>query len=40
MAYNRMCALDETDLNPVNGLGKISQLFFAWIQSGNVQGEC
>ncbi|KAJ3479059.1 hypothetical protein NLI96_g9321 [Meripilus lineatus] len=29
-------ALGETDLNPVSGLGKISQLFFAWIQPGNV----
>ncbi|KAH7915658.1 OPT oligopeptide transporter protein-domain-containing protein [Hygrophoropsis aurantiaca] len=29
-------ALGETDLNPVSGLGKISQLLFAWIQPGNV----
>lgn len=29
-------ALGETDLNPVSGLGKISQLFFAWIQPSNV----
>ncbi|PVF95675.1 OPT superfamily oligopeptide transporter [Serendipita vermifera] len=29
-------ALGETDLNPVSGLGKISQLFFAAIQPGNV----
>lgn len=29
-------ALGETDLNPVSGLGKVSQLFFAWIQPGNV----
>ncbi|KAJ7773335.1 OPT oligopeptide transporter protein-domain-containing protein [Mycena metata] len=29
-------ALGETDLNPVSGLGKISQLFFAWIQPGNI----
>ncbi|KAG5637148.1 hypothetical protein H0H81_005632 [Sphagnurus paluster] len=29
-------ALGETDLNPVSGLGKISQLVFAWIQPGNI----
>ncbi|KAG6862566.1 hypothetical protein C0995_000114 [Termitomyces sp. Mi166 len=29
-------ALGETDLNPVSGLGKISQLIFAWVQPGNV----
>ncbi|KAG9038516.1 hypothetical protein FS842_003263 [Serendipita sp. 407] len=29
-------ALGETDLNPVSGLGKISQLFFAFLQPGNV----
>ncbi|KXN84736.1 hypothetical protein AN958_12163 [Leucoagaricus sp. SymC.cos] len=29
-------ALGETDLNPVSGLGKVSQLFFAWIQPGNI----
>ncbi|KIM29771.1 hypothetical protein M408DRAFT_22638 [Serendipita vermifera MAFF 305830] len=29
-------ALGETDLNPVSGLGKISQLFFAILQPGNV----
>ncbi|KAF4597306.1 hypothetical protein EYR40_007758 [Pleurotus pulmonarius] len=29
-------ALGETDLNPVSGLGKISQLLFAWIQPGNI----
>ncbi|KAL5504409.1 OPT8 [Sanghuangporus vaninii] len=29
-------ALGETDLNPVSGLGKISQLVFAFIQPGNV----
>ncbi|KAI0041706.1 oligopeptide transporter [Auriscalpium vulgare] len=29
-------ALGETDLNPVSGLGKISQLLFALIQPGNV----
>jgi len=29
-------ALGETDLNPVSGLGKISQLVFALIQPGNV----
>ncbi|KAH9933658.1 OPT oligopeptide transporter protein-domain-containing protein [Epithele typhae] len=29
-------ALGETDLNPVSGLGKISQLLFAWLQPGNV----
>jgi OPT oligopeptide transporter protein len=34
--YFRVRALGETDLNPVSGLGKISQLFFAWIQPGNV----
>ena len=31
-----MRALGETDLNPVSGLGKVSQLFFAWIQPGNI----
>lgn len=29
-------ALGETDLNPVSGLGKISQLVFAFMQPGNV----
>ncbi|KAF8635182.1 hypothetical protein AX15_000514 [Amanita polypyramis BW_CC] len=29
-------ALGETDLNPVSGLGKVSQLFFAWLQPGNI----
>ncbi|QRV74989.1 OPT oligopeptide transporter protein [Ceratobasidium sp. AG-Ba] len=29
-------ALGETDLNPVSALGKISQLFFAILQPGNV----
>lgn len=29
-------ALGETDLNPVSGIGKISQLFFAVLQPGNV----
>ncbi|KNZ81868.1 Putative oligopeptide transporter [Termitomyces sp. J132] len=29
-------ALGETDLNPVSGLGKISQLVFAWVQPGNI----
>lgn len=29
-------ALGETDLNPVSGLGKISQLLFAWLQPGNI----
>ncbi|KAH9058338.1 OPT oligopeptide transporter protein-domain-containing protein [Lactarius vividus] len=29
-------ALGETDLNPVSGLGKISQLIFAVLQPGNV----
>ncbi|KAK0193877.1 OPT oligopeptide transporter protein-domain-containing protein [Armillaria mellea] len=29
-------ALGETDINPVSGLGKFSQLFFAWIQPGNI----
>ena len=28
--------MGETDLNPVSGLGKISQLLFAFIQPGNV----
>ena len=28
--------LGETDLNPVSGLGKISQLLFAWVQLGNI----
>ena len=32
----RVRALGETDLNPVSGLGKISQLIFAVIQPGNV----
>ncbi|KAF9449519.1 oligopeptide transporter [Macrolepiota fuliginosa MF-IS2] len=29
-------ALGETDLSPVSALGKVSQLFFAWVQPGNV----
>jgi hypothetical protein len=29
-------ALGETDLNPVSGLGKISQLIFAVVQPSNV----
>ncbi len=29
-------ALGETDLNPVSGIGKISQLIFAVLQPGNV----
>ncbi|KAF8674098.1 oligopeptide transporter [Rhizoctonia solani] len=29
-------ALGETDLNPVSALGKISQVFFAFLQPGNV----
>jgi len=29
-------ALGETDLNPVSGLGKLSQLVFALVQPGNV----
>ncbi|KAJ7707644.1 OPT oligopeptide transporter protein-domain-containing protein [Mycena rosella] len=29
-------ALGETDINPVSGLGKVSQLFFAWVQPGNI----
>jgi hypothetical protein len=33
---DRVRALGETDLNPVSGLGKISQLLFAWIQPGNI----
>jgi len=28
-------ALGETDLNPVSGLGKVAQIFFAWIQPEN-----
>lgn len=32
----RVRALGETDINPVSGLGKISQLLFAVIQPGNV----
>ena len=32
----RVRALGETDLNPVSGLGKVSQLLFAWIQPGNI----
>ena len=32
----RVRALGETDLNPVSGLSKISQLLFAVIQPGNV----
>lgn len=32
----RVRALGETDLNPVSGLGKISQLLFAIIQPGNI----
>jgi hypothetical protein len=32
----RVRALGETDINPVSGLGKISQLLFAWIQPGNI----
>ena len=33
---SRVRALGETDLNPVSGLGKIGQLFFAILQPGNV----
>ena len=29
-------ALGETDLNPVSGLGKVSQLIFAVVQPSNV----
>lgn len=36
LTSTRVRALGETDLNPVSGLGKISQLLFAWIQPGNV----
>jgi len=36
MSLDRVRALGETDINPVSGLGKISQLFFAWIQPGNI----
>jgi hypothetical protein len=32
----RVRALGETDLNPVSGLGKVSQLIFAWLQPGNI----
>ena len=35
----RVRALGETDLNPVSGLGKISQLFFVWIQPGNIMAN-
>lgn len=35
-SFDRVRALGETDLNPVSGLGKISQLLFAWIQPGNI----
>lgn len=35
-AFSSVRALGETDLNPVSGLGKISQLLFAWIQPGNI----
>ncbi len=38
-AFQIICsvrALGETDINPVSGLGKISQLFFAYVQPGNV----
>ena len=31
-----MRALGETDLNPVSGLGKLSQLVFSVLQPGNV----
>lgn len=34
--FDSVRALGETDINPVSGLGKISQLFFAWIQPGNI----
>src|SRR5260221_11909250 len=34
--FNSVRALGETDLNPVLGLGKLSQLIFAVIQPGNV----
>lgn len=33
---NRVRALGETDLNPVSGLGKISQLIFAVVQPSNI----
>ena len=33
---SRVRALGETDLNPVSGLGKVSQLVFAWLQPGNI----
>lgn len=35
-SIRRVRALGETDLNPVSGLGKISQLLFAWLQPGNI----
>ena len=34
--HSRVRALGETDLNPVSGLGKISQLVFAVLQPRNV----
>ena len=34
--FYRVRALGETDLNPVSGLGKVSQLVFAWLQPGNI----
>jgi len=33
---NSVRALGETDLNPVSGLGKISQLVFAVVQPSNI----
>lgn len=36
LIVDRVRALGETDLNPVSGLGKISQLVFAWVQPSNV----
>ena len=36
MVFVSVRTLGETDLNPVSGLGKISQLLFAVIQPGNV----
>eukprot|EP00475_Leptophrys_vorax_P008841 TRINITY_DN15771_c0_g1_i1.p1 TRINITY_DN15771_c0_g1~~TRINITY_DN15771_c0_g1_i1.p1 ORF type:complete len:795 (+),score=202.69 TRINITY_DN15771_c0_g1_i1:185-2569(+) len=32
-------SLGETDLNPVSGIGKISQIFFALISPGNIRGN-
>ena len=36
LCMNRVLALGETDLNPVSGLGKISQPLFTFVRPGNV----